>query len=50
MNRKDWVFLGSMALLKVILHLPVLNRYGSEFDSFGSGLIFPRRFDDSCIH
>jgi len=23
MNPKDWLFLGSMALLKVLLHLPV---------------------------
>lgn len=32
LSRKDWGFLGSFALLKLFLHLPVLTRYGYHHD------------------
>ncbi|HYK87207.1 MAG TPA: glycosyltransferase family 39 protein [Acidobacteriota bacterium] len=32
MKRGDWLFLGSFVLLKIIIHLPVLTRYGFHHD------------------
>ena len=32
MTRGEWGFLGSFVLLKVLLHLPVLTRYGYHHD------------------